>query len=129
MRRAIVLVDHGSRRSEANAQLEAVAERVRARAPDVTVHVAHMELAPPTIADALDACAAEGAREVVVHPFFLGPGRHTIQDIPAQVGEAAARHPRLAVRISAPLGPHEKLVDIVLERVGEAATDRSAKRP
>ena len=32
MRRAILIVDHGSRRSEANALLDAVAERVRARA-------------------------------------------------------------------------------------------------
>ena len=34
MKRAVLLVDHGSRRPEANAQLEALAERVRERLPD-----------------------------------------------------------------------------------------------
>ncbi|MCZ6463324.1 MAG: cobalamin biosynthesis protein CbiX [Proteobacteria bacterium] len=119
MRRAILIVDHGSRRSEANALLDAVAERVRARAPEVAVHVAHMELAAPSIAEGLDACKADGAGEVVVHPFFLGPGNHTSEDIPRLVEEAAAQHPDLVVRISAPLGPHEKLIDILLERVNE----------
>jgi sirohydrochlorin ferrochelatase len=119
MKRAILLVDHGSRRAEANAQLERIAERVRQRVPDRLVEVAHMELAEPTVGGAIDACAAEGADEIVVHPFFLGPGRHTTDDIPELVAEAAARHPDLRVRVSAPLGEHPALVDAILARVGE----------
>ena len=37
MKRGILLVDHGSRRPEANAQLEALAERLRRRVPDAVV--------------------------------------------------------------------------------------------
>jgi sirohydrochlorin ferrochelatase len=120
VKRAILLVDHGSRHAEANAQLERLAERLRERAPDRLVRVAHLELAPPGIGEGIDACAAAGAEEVVVHPFFLAPGRHTTRDIPRLVAEAAARHPRLRVRVSEPLGDHPALVDVILERV-EAA--------
>ena len=120
MKRGILLVDHGSRRPEANAQLEALAERLRRRAPDAVVAIAHMELAEPTIAQGLDACVAAGAREIVVHPYFLGPGSHTTHDIPRLVAEAAARHPGVSVRVSEPLGLHDKIVDVVLERVKEA---------
>ena len=122
MTRAILLVDHGSRREQANALLDAVAERVRERAPDCIVRTAHLDLAHPTIAEGIDACVAAGAGEIVVHPYFLGPGSHTTHDIPDRVAAAAARHPELRVRISDPLGLHAKLVDVILERVEEASS-------
>jgi sirohydrochlorin ferrochelatase len=118
--RAILLVDHGSRRAEANALLEAIAEAVRARAGDVRVRTAHLEIAHPSIGDAIDACAAEGVRDLVLVPWFLGPGRHTQQDIPRQASVAAERHPDLRVRIAEPLGLHDKLVEVVLDRAAEA---------
>ena len=85
MKRAILLVDHGSRRPEANALLEAVAELVAERVPDVIVRCAHMDLAEPDIAAGIAACAAAGADAIVVHPYFLGPGNHTTDDIPRLV--------------------------------------------
>ena len=120
VKRAILLVDHGSRQPEANAVLESIAARVRERVSDAPVFVAHMELAEPSIPDAVAACAAAGVREIVVHPYFLGPGRHTARDIPRMVNEALQGHPDLSVRISEPLGVHDKLVDVVLERVAAA---------
>ena len=124
--RAVVLVDHGSRAPEANALLEALAERVRARLPDRLVRVAHMEIAPPSLGEAIDACVAAGAREVVVHPYFLTPGRHAVRDIPRMASEAAARHPGVAVRVTGPLGLHDGLVDAVVARIDAPAEDVSA---
>jgi sirohydrochlorin ferrochelatase len=121
VKRAVLLVDHGSRRPEANAQLEDLAALVRARLPDRLVEVAHLDLAEPTIAQGIDACAAAGAGEIVVHPFFLAPGRHTREDIPRLVEEAAARHPGLAARVGEPLGLDDRLVDLVVARIEEAS--------
>lgn len=120
MGRAILLVDHGSRREEANALLEEVATAVRRREPGAIVRTAHLEIAEPTLGAAIDACAADGAAEVVVVPWFLGPGRHTARDIPEQVSAARARHPRLRLRVAEPLGLDEKLVDVALERAARA---------
>jgi sirohydrochlorin ferrochelatase len=118
--RAVVLVDHGSREPDANAVLEAVAESVRSRLPGRLVRVAHMDLAPPALADAIEACVREGAREVVVQPFFLAPGRHGGDDIPRLAREAAARHAGVSIRVSAPLGAHPGVVEAVLGRLAEA---------
>lgn len=119
-RRAIVLIDHGSRRPEANAMLETVAAALRRRVPERIVAVAHMELAPPSLGDAVDACVAAGATEIVVHPYFLAPGAHVTRDIPALVEPAAARHPNVSIRVSEPLGVHEGLIDVILARVDPA---------
>ncbi len=120
MTRAILLVDHGSRLADANAILAELAARVRARLPGHVVEIAHMELAKPTLADGVDACVAAGATQIAIHPHFLGPGRHTTRDIPRLVREAAAQHPGVTWKITPPLGAHEKLVDLILERVAEA---------
>ena len=121
MTRAILLVDHGSRVAEANAALDAVAEQLRHRLPDRLVRVAHLEITPPGIGEGIDDCVAAGAREIVVHPYFLSPGRHTSHDIPRQVEAAAARHPGVRVLLTPALGPHAKLLDVIVERLGEAA--------
>lgn len=120
MKRALVLVDHGSRHGGANAQLDALAARVAARLPDWIVRAAHLELVPPSLPDVLDACSAEGAREIVVHPFFLAPGRHASIDVPRLVAEARARHPDVGFRTTEILGLDDLLVDLVLLRVREA---------
>jgi sirohydrochlorin ferrochelatase len=117
--RAIVLIDHGSREPRANAQLEEIAALLRERLPETPVVTAHMELAEPTIAAAVEACVRGGASEIVVAPYFLALGRHAAHDIPLLVEEAAARHPGLRVAIAAPLGVHPGLVDAVAARISE----------
>lgn len=119
MNPALVLVDHGSRRPEANAALDELAALVRAADPGRCVHVAHMEISPPELESALGACLAEGARNVIVVPVFLGPGRHSQEDIPRLVREARERHPELSVQIAPPLGPHPLLAQLVLARAAE----------
>jgi sirohydrochlorin ferrochelatase len=119
VKRAILLIDHGSRRAEANALLEDVADQVRRRAPESIVEVAHMEIAEPDIGEGIETCVEKGATHIIVHPFFLGPGRHTSEDIPAQVERAGQRHPNVRIRISEPLGSHAALIDVILDRVSD----------
>jgi sirohydrochlorin ferrochelatase len=121
MKRAIVIVDHGSRREEASAQFEVVAERLRARLPDQLVVTAHLEIVEPNIAQAIALCAAQEVGEIVIHPYFLAAGRHTTHDIPAQVRSAAATHPKIRISISQALGLHPALIDAIVDRVSESA--------
>jgi sirohydrochlorin ferrochelatase len=117
---AILLVDHGSRRAEANEQLEQIARLIRAREPDRIVVAAHMEIAAPSIAEGIATCVTAGAHHIVVHPYMLAPGRHSKTDIPALATAAAKEHPNVTVTISEPLGLHEKLIEVILERVTTA---------
>ena len=114
MKRALVLVDHGSREPEAQVSLARLAQQLRARAPELAVYVAHLELAAPTVAEALAACAADGVAEVAVLPFFLAAGRHATKDVPEQVAAAAAAHPGLRVQLTAPFGSAAGIADLIL---------------
>lgn len=118
---ALLIVDHGSRRDEANQVLVAVEEILRKEGSFPIIHHAHMELAEPTVAQAFARCVADGAEEVVVHPYFLGPGNHSREDIPALVEAAAREHPGVRWRVTEPLGVHPKLCEVVLERARPAS--------
>ena len=114
---AVVIVDHGSRRQEANDRHEAFVREWRERGTYPIVEPAHMELAEPSVGTAFDRCVDAEATMVVIAPYFLWPGDHWDRDIPALAAEAAARHPGIRYLVSAPLGPHPLLGDIVEERV------------
>ncbi len=114
---AILLVDHGSKRAAANDMLYEMRELVIARLGRHTiVHVAHMELAEPTIMDGFSKCVADGVSHIAVVPFFLAPGRHSTSDIPAMVKEAAEAFPGCTYEVREHLGTHPGLVDAVVDR-------------
>lgn len=116
-RRAILLVDHGSKRQAANNMLISMRDTVAARlGEDAIVHIAHMELAKPSIEDGFKKCIADGVNHVVVVPFFLAPGRHSTTDIPAMTAEAAAAYPDCTFEIREHLGSHPSVADAVIDR-------------
>ena len=113
----IIIVDHGSRLASANNMLDDVVALFRRVSGCNIVEPAHMELASPTIAEAFAACVRQGATRVVVHPYFLSPGRHSTTDIPRLVAEAAKEHSPVAFHITPPLGLDEKIAHVIMARI------------
>lgn len=113
----IVIVDHGSRRAASNRMLEELVERYRESTEHPIVEPAHMELAEPTVAQAFDRCVKQGAQRVVVCPYFLLPGRHWDEDIPELARAAAARHPGVEYLVTAPIGLHPLMLQVVESRI------------
>jgi len=113
----IVVVDHGSRRTAANDMLNDVVVLFKKVSGCPIVEVAHMELAEPSIGQAFHCCVEQGATFVVVHPYFLSPGRHSTCDIPNLTAEAAAAHPGVKFHVTQPLGLDEKIAQLMMQRV------------
>lgn len=121
--KAILLIDHGSRRAEANNMLQCMANLVQSIVGgEVVVRAAHMELAAPYIPDGFARCVEAGATEIVVFPYMLSPGKHSTRDIPGMVAEAAKAHPKVAYTVTSAFGVHDKLAEIIVERAGLRAT-------
>ena len=113
----VMIVDHGSRRAASNEALLDVVAQFRKSLPYRLVEPAHMELAEPSIDQAFDTLVANGAKFVVVHPYFLLPGRHWAEDIPRLAAEAAQKHPAVRHLVTAPLGIHELMARIMDDRI------------
>jgi sirohydrochlorin ferrochelatase len=120
----VILVDHGSRRDESNHMLLDVVKQFATATKLPIVEPAHMELAEPSIATAFDRCVAQGAKTVVVFPYFLLPGRHWHDDIPRLAAEAAAKYPGVKFLVTAPLALHPLMSEIIRDR--RAAGDADA---
>ncbi|MFD9650375.1 sirohydrochlorin chelatase [Streptomyces mirabilis] len=113
----LVLVAHGSRDPRALSTVRTLIERVRELRPHLSVHLGHIELNEPLLADTLASLDAGGAADgAVLVPLLLSRGYHVKRDIP----EAAAAVPGLRARIAAPLGPHPLLVETLYARLVEA---------
>ena len=117
---ALILIDHGSRLDEANRLIEALADRIQRRRPDIIIAFAHMELADPDLGSAFASCVDRGARSVVIVPYFLAPGNHVSHDVPRLARDAAKPYPSVPWKVAAPLGLDDRLVEIVLDRAADA---------
>ena len=117
-KQALLIVDHGSKRMEANEMLKDVVAAIKLLVPDMPIHFAHMELCEPTIAQGFERCVQDGATEVIVHPYMLSPGRHATCDIPQMAADASAIHPNVTFRVTKCLGVDRKIAELVLDRAG-----------
>ncbi len=119
--KSILLIDHGSRRDEANYMMACMANLVQHLVGETAaVRFAHMEICEPSIEQGFAACVEAGADEVIAFPYMLSPGRHSTSDIPTMVGRAAARFPGVSYRVVPAFGVHEHLADVILARAGIA---------
>jgi sirohydrochlorin ferrochelatase len=120
MKNGIIIVDHGSRRTESNEMLVEVARLFAQRFAQLydIVEPAHMELAEPSIGTAYAKCVARGATRIVVCPFFLGPGKHWTGDIPRITAEAAANFPQTEYHVTMPLGIDDLILELLAKRIG-----------
>ena len=113
----IVSVDHGSRRAASNEMLERFVEVFNTEYGYPIVEPAHMELAEPLIPTAFRKCVERGAKRVMIVPYFLSPGKHWNQDIPAITMHAAAEHPGVDWVVTAPIGLHPLMRQVVAGRL------------
>lgn len=134
----MVAVAHGSRDPRAAATVADLLGAVRARRPDVPVHAAFLDHAPPAPDQVLDGLAADsrpsearrstgggrgledGGDGVVVLPLLLTAAYHSKTDIPGVLNRVRARHPRLRLRTAGTLGPHPLLMDALERRLSDA---------
>ncbi|MEM1063577.1 MAG: CbiX/SirB N-terminal domain-containing protein [Planctomycetota bacterium] len=114
---AALLIAHGSRRAEANADLARLAEIVRAREVFPVVEIAYLELAEPDIPAGAAACVERGAGKVLMLPYFLSMGTHVADDLEEFRTQFLEKYGGVEFEVCPPLGLHEKLVDVVFERL------------
>lgn len=117
VKQGILVVGHGSRRAEANEDIKNAARRIRERGDFELVETAFLEIEQPNIAAGFAKLVVQGAEEIIVHPYFLSPGRHTRGDIPVEVRAAAENHFGITYQITEPLAAHPSVIEASISRI------------
>lgn len=117
---ALLLMAHGSRRPEANADLEHLAEALRQRGGYQPIVCSYLELAEPNIQAGADLCVAQGANRVLMLPYFLSPGVHVTEDLEKARRQLQLKYPRVGFLLCEPIGRHQLMVEIIAQWAREA---------
>ena len=114
---ALVLIAHGSRRQASNQEVMELASRLQQSAGDryQLIEAGFLEIAEPSIPEAIETCIQSGATSIVVVPYFLAAGRHVAEDIPQIVTPVAEQHPQVTIRISEHIGMSDSMTRLILD--------------
>jgi len=114
---ALVLIAHGSRRQASNEEVKNLAARLKESAGDrfQLVESGFLELARPSIPDAIESSINAGATSVVIVPYFLAAGRHVAEDIPDMVEPLVQRYRHVAFHIAEHIGMSDSMPQLILE--------------
>jgi sirohydrochlorin ferrochelatase len=120
MKTALLLIAHGSREPDANADLHHVVEQLRQFHRHDLVEACFLELTPPDIDAGASRCVEGGADCIILLPYFLSAGVHVRRDLTAACQRLAERWPQIQFGLAEPLGRHPLLIEVLLERARQA---------
>lgn len=119
MNTEIILLGHGSRRSEANQGLLEVAHKVsRLLGQEVTpVFMAHQA---PNLPEGVLQKISEGAKKILIMPLFLFRGVHVTVDIYEEIREVQEKYPDVDIQFAQELGADDVIANLASVRIKEA---------
>ena len=116
---AVILIGHGSRAAGADDDMERIAEGLRAKLGGI-VAICRMSGRGIPFDEAFDQCIRQGAKSVIVLPYFLHFGVHLREDIPDMIRKASRRSPEVRLVLGRHLGYDDALVTLVAKRARES---------
>jgi len=120
MSEKIIIIGHGSPRKEAN-NMDSITTLLHSElhpgCMGDCVKEAYLQFSEPDIETVIGQCVSAGAKKIIMHPFFLNAGMHVTKDIPDLISEARLKYPDVEFIFTEPLGMHNKLVEVVKERI------------
>lgn len=117
---AYLVIAHGSRDAQANQAFQNFLKRFRRMAQGRKIFGAFLELAEPSIPEALEAACRSGHTEIVIVPMMFFPGRHVKQDIPRLIQETKAQFPEVDFHFASPVAENPLLGKLIKENAAFA---------
>ena len=117
----ILLVSHGSPRTEANAGFVALVQRIAARLGSDDVLPTFFSLVHPDIPDQVAALASRGVRRILLVPYFLFSGQHITVDVPEILRQCREKHPGIELELLPTLENDPAIEDVLVERLSPYA--------
>ncbi len=113
----ILIVSHGSPRSEANQGFEAMVARVASRLGQAEILPTFFSINQPDIPGRVAALVEGGVRRILLMPYFLYSGQHVTVDIPALLEQCRRQFPQITIEMLPTLENDPALEDLLVERL------------
>jgi len=112
--KVLVLLAHGSRVEKSNQEVAELAAKLDGLIEGYDqVASCFLELTAPKFDDTLNKIASEGAKEIVVFPYFLAEGRHVRDDVPEVVERFKNDFPNISIELKPYLGMWQGLAEFI----------------
>lgn len=111
----VLLVVHGSKRNESNAEFIRLCENIRTEKSSEfeSVEYAFLEFACPSIESAVKNMYEKNISTIYIYPYFLNSGKHVIVDIPDKVSALQKTYPKIEIEILKHFGSSKNVETII----------------
>lgn len=117
---AVILMGHGSRVPDAGKGMEEVAAMLRQSGGYGIIETCYMSRLGVRFPEIFAKCVQQGAKKVILIPYFLHLGLHMRLDIPTMMKKEATKYPSVELVFGKNLGFDELLVSLVRKRIEES---------
>ncbi len=117
----VILFAHGSRDPLWRLPIDAVAQSMRQRWPDLPVACAFLEWTTPDLATVVEQLMAQNLTRLRIVPMFLGVGRHAREDLPKLVDELRLAYPQMAFELTPSVGEHPAMTALLADIAAASA--------
>ena len=119
----VILFAHGSRDPLWRLPIDAVAQQMVRRWPDLTVACAFLELTTPDLATTVETMMKLGKTRLRIVPMFLGVGRHAREDLPQLVSDLTQAYPQMQFELLPSIGEHPAMTRLMAEIAADQASN------
>lgn len=119
VQRGLVFVAHGSRNPLSNQHIASLANSVKTNVTKKYTYFNHsfLELAEPSMSDAINHQIQMGANEIVIFPYFLSNGNHVSRDIPALIKNFENEFPSINFTILPIFGNYAEMASLICSMI------------
>jgi precorrin-8X/cobalt-precorrin-8 methylmutase len=115
MKRALLIVDRGSREAEVREELRQICTGVKTESRYYYSDYCFLEVVPPCIEEGINKCLESGADAITVVPYFLYPGMK-LKDSVKQCAKITKTQ-KLNLVITKPLSYHPLMTEMIRDRI------------
>ena len=100
----LILIAHGSRDQRWREPFEKLLADIKSGIRDDCIFLAYMDVASPTLHDAVSGAVKRGIKKLRVLPLFMAGGGHVEYDIPVQVEKVKGAFREVEIELLKPVG-------------------------
>lgn len=114
----LLIMAHGSRKVQANEEFIQLVQKIAATHLDyAAVKHCFLEIAAPTLQDAVEECLLLGQQHFDLYPLFFNQGNHVSRDIPEQIANILQHYPECHIRQLSYFGEYDGLQGMLSQHI------------